>query len=166
VTAEITEAYGTPYARANYYSHNKRQEVVAMSIEFGDARTKPKKPKATVHKNGRLGFNSDASEVLGLTGMETFCLAYDDEEGPYGDLLLIEEVDDCPERSVVDVAKAGGYYYVNLRRFFDRNEVDYERWKIIYDIEEVDTQYGRALRLRRRERPRNEDSEEQTERDD
>jgi len=125
-----------------------------MGIEFGDARTKPKKPKATVHKNGRVGFNGDAAEVFDLTGEEVFCLAHDDSEGAHGDLYLLEETDECPDKSRVEVAKAGGYFYVNLRRFFDRNGVPYDEVKVIYDLKEIDTPFGPAIHLDRREEDR------------
>jgi len=125
-----------------------------MGIEFGDVHTKPKKPKATVHKNGRVGFNGDAAEVFGLSGDETFCLAHDEAEGAGGDLYLLKEVDQCPEKSKVEVAKAGGYFYVNLRRFFERNGVLYEEVKIIYDLKEIDTSFGPAVHLDKREEER------------
>lgn len=122
-----------------------------MEIEFGDARTKPQKPKATVHKNGRVGFNGDAAEVFDLTGDETFCLAHDQGEKAGGDLYLLKEGDECPEESKVEVSEAGEYFYVNLRRFFERNGMPYEEVKVIYDLRKIATPLGPAIHLDRRE---------------
>lgn len=126
-----------------------------MGLQFGDVKTRPKKPKATAHKSGKLGFNGDAADVMNISGEEVFCVAYDEEEGPAGDLYLVDADNvDCPDESRIQVSKAGGYYYLNMRRFFDRTGVDYENLKIIYDIEEIDSSYGPTYWLRRREEPR------------
>lgn len=121
-----------------------------MELEFGDVQTSPKKPKATLHKSGKIGFNGDAADVMELSGDEEFFVAYDPEEGPSGDLYLISQGVEAPEESRIGVAKAGGYFYLNMRRFFEREGVDYERYKLVYDIEEVETDEWRGYRLSRR----------------
>lgn len=121
-----------------------------MGLEFADVKSKPLRPKGTVHKSGKLGFNSDAAQMMDLSGDEVFCVAYDDEEGPDGDLYLLSENPKAPERSCIEVARAGDYYHLNLRRFFERYDIDYERYKIIYDVVDSDTS-GVEYRLDRRE---------------
>ena len=118
-----------------------------MELEFADVRTDPPRPKATVHASGKIGFNSDAAEVMDLSGDEVFCVAYDPEQGPDGDLYLLPPTPAAPDESCIEVAKAGSYFHLNLRRFFERYEVDYERYKVIYDVYERD-QGGYLLRKR------------------
>jgi hypothetical protein len=107
-----------------------------MDLEFADVKTAPLRPKATVHRSGKVGFNSDAADFMGLSGEEEFCVAYNPEQGPDGDLYLLPPGPDVPENSCIGVAKAGEYFHLNLRRFFERYEIDYETYKIVYDIEE------------------------------
>jgi hypothetical protein len=128
-----------------------------MSLTFGDVRTSPKKPKASIHKSGKLGFNGDAADVMDLSGDEEFAVAYDEDDGPTGDLYLVADEVDAPEESLIEVAKAGDYFYLNLRRFFDRQEVEYERYKFIYDIEEIDGGDWNGYHLKRRDELRERD---------
>lgn len=109
-----------------------------MPLEFADVQTAPLKPKATVHKSGKVGFNGDAAEFMDLRGDEIFCVAYDEDEGPDGDLYLFQNEPTLPDNSCIEVAKAGDYFHLNLRNFFERHGIEYERYKIIYDIDEVE----------------------------
>lgn len=111
-----------------------------MELEFADVRTAPLKPKATVHTTGKIGFNSDAAEFMRLDGDEVFCVAYDPEQGPDGDLYLLPPGPDAPDESCIEVVQAGDYYHLNMRRFFERYGVDYSRYKITYDVQERDGQ--------------------------
>ena len=118
-----------------------------MELEFADVITKPLRPKATVHASGKVGFNSDAAEFMSLDGDEVFCVAYNPEKGPDGNLYLIERGEGIPDESCIEVAKAGDYYHLNLRKFFERYDINYERYKIVYDIQERD-EGGYFLRKR------------------
>lgn len=103
--------------------------------EFVDAQSEPLRPKASIHKSGKLGFNSDAAEFLDLeSGME-FQLAVPQDSSPEDCLLLVPSSEEYPERSKVSVAKAGDYYYIHLRNYFDMAGVPYEETKYRYEIE-------------------------------
>lgn len=119
-----------------------------MPLKFADVQTAPLKPKATVHKSGKLGFNGDAAEFMNLRGNETFCVAYDDEIGPDGNLYLLHPQPTVPDDSCIEVAKAGDYFHLNLRNFFERHGIDYEKYKIIYDVDEQDGEPEYVLRRR------------------
>lgn len=120
-------------------------------LQFADVNTPPLKPKATLHATGKLGFNGDAGEFMGLTGAEVFAVAYDSEEGAMGDLYLVRADRDVPEESRISVKEAGDYYHLPTRNFFEREGVDFERYKLIYDIEETEVEGREAYLLKRRE---------------
>ena len=102
-------------------------------FEPADVKSQPLRPKASIHKSGKLGFDSDANEFMGLRSGHEFLVGYGNE-GPTEKLILLDAEEDDPEVSKISVAKAGEYYYLNLRNFFDKYEVDYENCKIRYDI--------------------------------
>jgi len=103
--------------------------------DFVDAQRKPLKPKASIHKSGKLGFNSDAAEVLDLESGMVFHLAVPEGSSPEESLLLIPRSDEYPERSKVSVSKAGEYYYIHLRHYFDLAGVSYQENKYRYEIQ-------------------------------
>jgi len=127
---------------------NDKMKQIAMSLEFADVKTAPLKPKATVHRSGKIGFNSDAADFMGLKGDEEFCVAYDQEQGPHGNLYLLPPGPDKPDESCIQVAKAGEYFHLNLRRFFERYGIEYETYKFIYDVKERE---GEGYLLRKRD---------------
>lgn len=102
--------------------------------EFVDVQQEPLRPKASIHKSGKLGFNSDAEEFMELqSGME-FQVARLRDAPPEEVLFLIPSREEYPDRSRVRVAKAGDYYYIHLRNYFDLAGVDYDGNKYRYEI--------------------------------
>ncbi len=104
--------------------------------------------KATIQKNGRLGFSSGAAQVMQLDVNMHYKVATNAEDDEDDCLYLISANED--DDKVFKANKAGEYYYLNLKYMFDRKGIDYEHEKVIYDItEEVDNEL-RYYKLKRR----------------
>jgi len=88
--------------------------------------------KASVHKNGKLGFSAGAAKLLDLDKDKRFYVATNAEDSEDKNLYLLEakEID---EKSF-KVNKAGQYYYMRIRHILDEMGVDYRQGGIIYDI--------------------------------
>lgn len=119
------------------------------AFEFADVQSEPLRPRASIHKSGKLGFDSDSNEVLPLRSGKKFTVAYGNS-GPDETLLLLEPKEGDPESSKIEVAKAGAYFYLNLRNFFDVQGVDYKKNRIRYDIEEAELNDREGYVLTRR----------------
>lgn len=124
-----------------------------MKLKFIDVNKAPKRPKATIHLTGKLGLNSDAAEVMGLDdGRLSFRVAINEDEPSRENLYLLPCADGERDEMCVTAAKAGDYYYLNLKNVFDRMGLKYKEYKIIYDII-VDEYEGQKLFvLNRREK--------------
>jgi hypothetical protein len=110
--------------------------VSQLDFEFANVQEEPLKPRASIHKNGKLGFNSDAADFLDLESGKKFSVGVGNEEIAER-LVLLPYREGDPEQSVIKTAKAGDYYYLNLRNFFDLQGVPYDDFKIRYNIEEM-----------------------------
>lgn len=130
---------------------NSDMEDEPKRLQFADVRSRPLRPKATLHTSGKLGFNSDASEYMDLTGNETFAVAFDPDHGPDHDLYLVSPDRDTPEEACLQVSTAGEYFQLNLKNFYERYNINYGRYKFIYDIEELGDDRRDGYRLNRRE---------------
>jgi hypothetical protein len=119
------------------------------AFEFADVQSEPLRPRASIHKSGKLGFDSDSNEVMPLESGKKFTVAYGNG-GPDETLLLLEPIESDPESSIMGVAKAGEYFYLNLRNFFDAQDVGYKKNRIRYDIEEADIEGRKGYVLTRR----------------
>lgn len=92
--------------------------------------------KATVHKDGKLGFSSSASKVMGLDKNRRFKIATNaDEESDTNLYFLVVEEED--REGVFTIAKAGSYYYVRVKHILQQMNIEYEKEKVIYDIRKV-----------------------------
>jgi hypothetical protein len=117
-------------------------------IEFFKASELDGTIKATVHANGKLGFNSQAEKRLGLANVKTVKIGrgkdFDVDRTLY--LVTTEEID--PDGFAV--MKSGAYYYANTRALFDKIGENYKSDKVIYDIVEVDVSGRTVFKLKRR----------------
>ena len=91
--------------------------------------------KACIQKNGRLGFTREAAELLGLKPQVTILFSTISD----GDLAAV--VCDDTETRGFRVQKAGTYYYIRTKNFFDSMGVDYVVKRVAYDIFETTEQY-------------------------
>jgi hypothetical protein len=126
-----------------------------IEFDFANVQEEPLRPRASIHKNGKLGFNSDAAEFMELESGKSFSVGVG-KGGVEKMLVLLPYQDQDPDESHIDTARAGDYYYLNLRNFFDMQDVPYERMRVKYDIEETDYDGRTAYVLSQRDRsPRN-----------
>ena len=109
-----------------------------MNLKILDASSFDSNVKCTIHKNGKLGFSSAASNILGLKGDKSILFATEENEKD-GNLYMIiqEEITD----NAFKVNKAGGYFYLNTKAMFDSLGYDYKSKTIIFDIVKTDKQY-------------------------
>lgn len=103
-------------------------------IEFEDPNKSNSIIKASIHKTGKLGFSSGAQEFLNLSESICFKVGFHPED--VNVMYLVPSNDDGYS---FKVAKAGDYYYINLKHVFDKRGVQYQNKSIIYDIKKEKT---------------------------
>jgi hypothetical protein len=91
--------------------------------------------KACIQKNGRLGFTREGAELLELSANSKILFSVI----PNGDLAAVI----CDEKELrgFRVQKAGNYYYIRMKNFFDSQGLDYVAKRITYDISETSELY-------------------------
>jgi len=99
-----------------------------MKLKFIDVDLNPKKPRATIHLSGKLGFNKDAAELMNLSKKSFMQMAKDEDT----DNVYLFPVD-FPEKTA-RVAKAGSYYYLNVGNAFELLDFDYKKYSITFAI--------------------------------
>lgn len=99
-----------------------------MEIEFIKANFSKTKPKATIHMTGKLGFNIEASNLMGLPDKESFLIGKDKNDE--NKLYLLES----DNEGSVKLAKAGEYYYLNAGNVFELMGLDYKVYTIMFDV--------------------------------
>ena len=119
-----------------------------MEIEFFKASELESNIKATIHVNGKLGFNRNAEKRLNLEQAKSVKIgrAKDYEKDRTLFLVTTDEVD--PDGFAV--MKSGAYYYANTRSLFDLLGENYEALKVIYDIAEINHDGQKIFKLKRR----------------
>ena len=119
-----------------------------MDIEFFNASELDGNTKATIHANGKLGFNRNAEKKLDLINAKSVRIGRTKDYEKDRTLFLVtsDEID----KDGFAVMKSGAYYYANTRSLFDLLEEDYEALKIIYDIVETDWNGQKIFKLKRR----------------
>ncbi|KAB7731912.1 hypothetical protein F5984_06735 [Rudanella paleaurantiibacter] len=119
-----------------------------MDIEFFKASELDGNIKATIHANGKLGFNRNAEKKLNLESVKTVKIGRTKEYEKDRNLFLITtETDDVDGFAVM---KSGSYFYANTRSLFDLLGEDYENVKVIYDIVEIELNGQKIFKLKRR----------------
>lgn len=120
-----------------------------MKLEFVDINISKGKPKATIHLSGKLGFNNEAIQFMGLERRPLYKLAKSESNG---DLYLLEVKE---ESGAAKAAKAGKYFYLNVGDAFDRLDLDYKNNTIIFDITKESYEGQPLYVLSKRILPRN-----------
>lgn len=96
--------------------------------------------KASIQRNGRLGFTGEAAKLLGLQEGLTMLFS----ATPNGDLAAV--ICDASESRGFRVQKAGDYFYIRMKNFFDSQNLDYIKKRVAYDISETPERYqGRVV---------------------
>ena len=104
--------------------------------------------KASVHRNGKLGFSSGAAKKLNLTPETRFLVATNADDPDDKNLYLIE--DKQGNEKGFKVSRAGQYYYMRIKHVLDEMGIEYRNGGLIYDIVKVDEQERTYLKLIRR----------------
>lgn len=118
-----------------------------MAIEIIKATFGKAKPKATIHLTGKLGFNMEANNLMGLEVEQAFLFARDTEDKNKYYLLPGKE-----EEGAGKIAKAGAYYYLNLGDAFDTVGLDYIKEIISFDMKK-DTHDGNTIYVLNKRKP-------------
>jgi hypothetical protein len=103
-----------------------------MKLKFFNPDSLDKNLKATVHKSGKLGFTVDAAKKMELAPNKSAGIAMN-EENPSDKSLYVVIYPDVRDNAF-RVAKAGDYYYINLKNLFDSLKVNYREQSVVYDI--------------------------------
>ena len=103
---------------------------------------------STIHISGRLGFNAEAIKFMNLEKRKYFRVAINEEESvSNGNIYLI---DDEEFNGTAKVSKAGDYYYLNVGGLFDKLDIDYKKYSVIYDIKKEQYNLKDMFVLKRR----------------
>lgn len=105
-----------------------------MKIKFFNPDSLDKNLKATVHKSGKLGFTVDAAKRLKLETNKSAAIGTN-EDDPSDDSLYIIIYNEV-RSGAFRIAKAGQYYYINLKALFDALKINYKQESVVYDISE------------------------------
>lgn len=103
-----------------------------MNLEFWKPTTRIGNAKATIHKNGNLGFSTEAVKLMGINENSYLTLGKN-KDNPRDNSIYMLVVDKENDFGL-KVNKAGNYYYLNTKVFFADTGVDFIKKKIIYDI--------------------------------
>jgi len=108
-----------------------------MELRFIKANEFVSNIKCSIHKNGKLGFSSNAITKLGIDTNKSIMFATKDDEEGDGSLyaIILEEINE----EAFKVNKAGNYYYLNTKAMFDSLQYNYQNKTIIFDIVKTDT---------------------------
>lgn len=91
--------------------------------------------KASIQRNGRLGFTGEAAKLLSL--QEGLTMLFSVMQN--GDLAAV--ICDASESRGFRIQKAGDYYYIRMKNFFDSQSLDYIKRRVSYDISETLERY-------------------------
>jgi len=108
--------------------------------------------KCAIHRSGKLGFSKEAINIMELSPEKSVQIATNEENPDDTNLYLIVLENQIEE--AYRIIKAGAYYYLNTKRFFDEFDVDYINKRIIYDVIPFDFEGQKMFKLKRREKSR------------
>lgn len=107
-----------------------------MKLNFWKPTTNLGIIKATVHQSGKLGFSRAAIDKLNLKSNTYIKIGTNSEDKNDNCVYMI--VNNEEDESSMKISKAGEYYYLNMKDFFNELGLDYKRKTIIFDIIEID----------------------------
>lgn len=100
-------------------------------IKFEDPNSSNGVIKASIHKTGKLGFSSAAQSFLNISEDTYFKIGFNDNDVNDKNIYMVPALEN---EKAFKVAKAGDYYYINLKHIFDKRGIDYQNESNIYDI--------------------------------
>lgn len=123
-----------------------------MEINFWKPTTSLGVVKATIHQSGKLGFSQAAIDKLNLT-QNTYLMIGTNKENRKDNSIYLAVSRESDELAI-KVNKAGNYYYLNTKDFFNEIGVDYKSKSVIYDIVEISSGDEKIYKLVPREKDR------------
>lgn len=120
-----------------------------MKIKFFNPNSLDRNLKATIHKSGKLGFTVDAANKMELETNKSAAVGINEEDSSDTSLYIIIYNDQ--KEGTFKVAKAGNYYYLNLKNLFDTLKISYKNESFIYDISEDNIEGQRVYKLTQRD---------------
>lgn len=121
-----------------------------FDIEFFDSAGGNGVVKATVHKTGKLGFNSGATKYMKLDHLEFFNIGVNKADEKDDSLYLVPA--EKQNEKTYKLVKAGQYYYLYIKNILRDMKIDYKNENIIYDIEEIEKNGKSIYKLVRRKK--------------
>ena len=116
-----------------------------MEFEFFTPR---RLSKASVHKTGKLAFNSDAIKQMDFESDKYFKVARNKTDKDDENLYLIVASEE--DKDVFKIGKAGDYYHLKIKTVLDDMGVNYQEEPLSYEIEEIKDQEFKYYKLTRR----------------
>ena len=123
-----------------------------IELKFLKQEAAQRKARCAIHKTGRLGFSGEAIKLMRLDENAYVKIAINQRNENDTNLYLV--VQKYHEDGIFKVVKAGEYYYLYTRNLFDKLKLDYENYKIMYDIREIDYKGTKVFQLERRMKER------------
>lgn len=123
-----------------------------MEINFWKPTTSLGVVKATIHQSGKLGFSQPAIDKLNLT-QNTYLMIGTNKENRKDNNIYLAVSKESNELAI-KVNKAGNYYYLNTKDFFNEIGVDYKSKSVIYDIVDISSSNEKMYKLVPREKDR------------
>jgi RIO-like serine/threonine protein kinase len=123
-----------------------------MEINFWKPTTSAGVIKATIHKSGKLGFSQAAIDKLELS-QNTYLMVGTNKENKKDSSIYLAISRESNEMAI-KVNKAGNYYYLSTKDFFNEIGVDFKNKSIIYDIVDISTESEKLYKLIPREKDR------------
>lgn len=108
--------------------------------------------KATIHKSGKLGFSQAAKDKLGIN-QNSYLMIGTNKDNKKDNAIYLRIVKENNEMTL-KANKAGQYFYLNTKDFFNEIGVDYQRKTVIYDIIDLSVGNEKLYKLIPREKER------------
>lgn len=128
-----------------------------MKIKFFNLDSLDRNLKATVHKSGKLGFTVDAAKKLKLETNKSAAIGTN-EDDPSDESLYVVIYNEV-RSDAFRIAKAGQYYYINLKALFDALKINYKGESVVYDISEENIENNTVFKFSRRKNTKKEHTE-------
>ena len=123
-----------------------------MEINFWKPTISTGVVKATIHQSGKLGFSQAAIDKLQLS-KDSYVMIGTNKTQKDDKAIYIKLSEESHELAL-KVNKAGQYYYLNTKDFFNENNIDFVKKKIIYDIIDISEDNEQLFKLIPREKER------------
>jgi RIO-like serine/threonine protein kinase len=123
-----------------------------MEINFWKPTSSLGVVKATIHQSGKLGFSQAAIDKLNLS-QNTYLMIGTNKENRKDNNIYLAISKESNELAI-KVNKAGNYYYLNTKDFFNEIGVDYKSKSVIYDIVDISSSNEKMYKLVPREKDR------------